>query len=890
MTPENLERIEALYHKARELEPEQRNALLGEAEPEVRREVEALLAQSGPGPLRHSAMAVAADLLADSSTTGLAIGSQLGRYKIEALVGAGGMGQVYKARDTLLGRHVAIKTANKQFSALFEREARAISALNHPHICQLYDVGPNYLVMEFVEGATLRGPMPLDKAVEYAGQILEALEHAHKKGILHRDLKPANIIVTSAGVKLLDFGLAKLSRRTEGGEAETQTAGPSITGKVMGTPAYMPPEQWEGKPADTRSDIYAFGCVLYEMLTSKRAWQSGTALKRTKVEPSALNLVIEKCLAPNPSDRFHSAADVRTALRGTARHPLRTWTAAVAGLVILAAGGFLWWYPAKPVLTDRDVLVLADFTNNTGDTVFDGTLRQALAIHLEESPFLKIMDDDQMRETLRLMGRPAREAVTNDTAREICIRTGEKATVGGSISNFGKRYAVSIQATNCQTSATLAREQVEAEDKEHVLTALDRAVFAIRQKLGESLRSIEEPQKPTYTASTTSLEAFQAFWFAQHLSPAEQIPLFRRAIELDPNFAMAYFRLGNVYSVIGDEELRVESFRRAFELRDHVSERERLTVSALYYHRVTKELSKAIGTYRVLAQSYPRERYAFEQLGIAHAEMGEFEKARKEFQHAIRLEPQARLPYSRLITVYRAEDRLEEARSAGEEFLKLHDVAPIHLELLKVAHARGDDPRAEREIRWFAGRPEEYESLIEQAANADLLGQRTKAKLLRHRAAELGRREGLTMNAANFPAQDVANNPLFGNCTTNREKTALTLALCGDASATQKLIESASNPNDAQTLYLLRTLRVAEATVEFQKLLDHKGANWGPYNNRPWRPYYPVAYVQLARAATLAGDKPRAKKAYQDFFTLWKDSDRDIPIKIAAEKEYAALR
>jgi eukaryotic-like serine/threonine-protein kinase len=901
MGPERLEQVEELYHAARECSLAERNALLAQAEPDLRREVEELLAQGGAGgPLAQPAMEIAANLLADSTVSGLALGSQLGRYKIEALVGVGGMGQVYKARDTLLGRYVAIKTSGKQFSLLFEREARAISALNHPHICQLHDVGPNYLVMEFVEGVSLHGPMATAKVVEYARQILDALEHAHEKGIVHRDLKPANIIVTSAGVKLLDFGLAKLNPSTEQGEIATQAAVPSITGGVIGTPAYMAPEQWEGKPADARSDIYAFGCVLYEMLTGKRAWQSGTAPKRTKVAPSVLNAVIHKCLAPNLADRFQSASEIRAALHGTARRPLRIWAAAAAGLVILTAAGLLWRSQAKPPLTDKDVLVLADFNNNSGDSVFDTTLRQALAIQLEQSPFLKIMEDDQVREALQLMGRPARATITNDTAREICIRAGEKATIGGSIALLGKKYAISIQATNCQTSATLAREQVEAKDKDDVLATLNRAVAGIRQKLGESLSSIEKPRVPGWTATTTSLEAFQAFSLADtsQLGAARTIPLMKRAIELDPNFAMAYFRLGNLYSLMGDEELRLQSFSEAFDLRNHVSERERLLISGLYYHRVKKDLNRATDAYRLLTQAYPRELNPHQQLAMAYEDIGEFEKATQELQQAIRIAPRAALTYGRLMRIYRHQDRLEEARVVGENFLKMLDHWIVRLQLLQIAYAKRDLQAAGEEIHWFTGRPNEYESLREQAAQADLLGQRKKAKTFRRQASEIGRRQGLTPNAANFQVQDVANEPLFAKCTSEgfRAKSSLAQALCGDSVAMLQLIESAPNPNDAQTLYLrglnfLRANRAHEAAQEFQKLLDHRGANWGPYEKgESWRPYYPVAYVQLARAATLAGDKSRAKNAYQDFLSLWKDADPDIPILIAAKKEYAALK
>jgi eukaryotic-like serine/threonine-protein kinase len=299
MDRDRWEQIEQVYHAALQRAPGLRGAFLAEAckgDQELQGEVEALLAQEGSRP----------SLIGQPTQTIVGPGAQLGPYKIEELIGAGGMGQVFRAVDTRLGRAVAIKVSAAQFNERFEREARAVAALNHPNICTLHDVGPNYLVMELVEGAPLKGPLPLGRAVEYAGQILEALDAAHRKGITHRDLKPANILIAKNGVKLLDFGLAHVAR----GEND-----PALTaaGAVMGTPAYMAPEQWEGKPADARSDLYSFGCVLYEMLTGKRA-----AADRVPVAPPTLEAVLRTCLEKDPEDRWQSARELKHALRWAA--------------------------------------------------------------------------------------------------------------------------------------------------------------------------------------------------------------------------------------------------------------------------------------------------------------------------------------------------------------------------------------------------------------------------------------------------------------------------------------------------------------------------------------------------------------------------------------------
>ena len=366
MTPERWRQVEELYWAVRALPPSERTALLQRADPELRATVASILAQEGvlekgdahqeegaflDRPVwegRESLLKPTGDGatgITTADSTALVIpGTQLGPYKIEGSLGKGGMGEVFRAHDTRLGRAVAIKISKAKFSGRFEREARAISALNHPHICTLYDVGPNYLVLELVEGTPLKGPIATGKALDYAAQILDALDAAHRKGIVHRDLKPGNILITKQGVKVLDFGLADIA----GDPALT------ATGVVMGTPAYMAPEQWEGKPADARSDIYAFGCVLQEMLTGKRASRQGTT-DRTPVENAALESVIGTCLEKDPDDRWQTARDVKRALAlpsVSVAPPRRKWWPVAAALAVatLAAAGWAMEHfrPARP--------------------------------------------------------------------------------------------------------------------------------------------------------------------------------------------------------------------------------------------------------------------------------------------------------------------------------------------------------------------------------------------------------------------------------------------------------------------------------------------------------------------------------------------------------------
>jgi eukaryotic-like serine/threonine-protein kinase len=440
MTPDQFRQIDELYQAARERSAEDRAALLASADPDARREVESLLAQPADEFLDGPAIDAAPSLPEDVTVTMLTTGTRLGPYRIDTKLGEGGMGEVFRAVDTRLGRAVAIKISHEQFSERFEREGRAISALNHPNICTLYDVGPNYLVMELVEGETLaallkKGPLSIETAKRYAAQIAAALAEAHGKGIIHRDLKPGNIMITKSGVKVLDFGLAKSE------QDDTLTA----SRMVMGTPAYMAPEQREGKSADARSDIYSFGLVLYETLTGERATP-----ERRRIPSRTLEKIVNRCLEQDPARRWQSAAELEQELNA-ATNTHKYWMiivpAAAAVLVFLVA---YFYFHRAPKLTDKDSIVLADFENKTGDPVFDGTLREGLAIQLEQSPFLKIMDDEQVQRDLRLMSVAPASHITNHIAHDICVREGAAATIDGSIASLGKNYVITLQAINGQ--------------------------------------------------------------------------------------------------------------------------------------------------------------------------------------------------------------------------------------------------------------------------------------------------------------------------------------------------------------------------------------------------------------------------------------------------------
>ncbi|HEY2018680.1 MAG TPA: protein kinase, partial [Bryobacteraceae bacterium] len=550
MTPERFRQIEELYHAARQKTGEDRAALLADADPGLRREVESLLARANREEfLNRPALENTTELVEDSTVAGLASGVCLGPYRIEGKLGAGGMGEVFRAVDTRLGRAVAIKTAHERFSSRFEREARAISSLNHPHICTLYDVGPNYLVMELVDGETIadllkNGPLPVKTALLYASQMVGALADAHSKGIVHRDLKPGNVMIARSGVKILDFGLAK------SGIDETVTA----SHMVVGTPAYMAPEQRQAKPADARSDIYSFGCVLYEMLTGGRV-----GAQRRRIPSRRLEKIVNRCLEEDPERRWQSAAELERELgkAAGATIPWKVVSAAALGLAVFAAA-YAWLHRA-PTLTGKDTMVLADFENRTGDPIFDQTLRQGLEVQLEQSPFLTLVSEQRIRRVFGLMNRPAETRLTPEIAREVCERTGGTAVLEGSIAGLGSQYVLWLRARNCRTGDILAAEQVQAGRKEDVLNALTRVAVQIRTRLGESLATIQEHSKPLEEATTVSLEALKAFSAGRiamyaHGFPAS-IPHFQRAIAIDPQFAMALADLSFAYSNMGQTDL-----------------------------------------------------------------------------------------------------------------------------------------------------------------------------------------------------------------------------------------------------------------------------------------------------------------------------------------------
>jgi serine/threonine protein kinase len=747
----------------------------------------------------------------------LSAGEKLGPYEILAPVGKGGMGEVYRARDTRLHREVAIKVLPQAFQTdgareRFQREARAASALNHPNICAVYDVGESaghpYLVMELLEGETLREriasrSLGIDAAVALAIQVADALDAAHTKGIVHRDIKPANIVVTSRGnAKVLDFGLAKHDQPVETDALTVDML--TEPGSAIGTVAYMSPEQARGQVVDARSDLWSFGVVLYEMVTGSRPFDGPTSpiifdallnktpqpvRERNPKVPAELERIISELLEKDRALRYGSAAEVRDDLKRlqtssiTGAAPgsssLLKYGIAAAVVLVLAAGGFFLWQQRgqAKLLTDRDTIVLADFTNKTGDPVFDEMLRQGLTIQLTQSPFLSLISEESIEKALGLMGQKADAPLTSEIAKEICERTGSAAVLDGSIAKLGSQYVVGLRAKNCRTGELLDQEQVQTAKIEDVPKALSEIAIKFRTKVGESLASVKQHNTPLEEATTTSIPALKAYTagskhlMLDHDLPAA-VPFFQRAIEIDPNFAMAHASLGFTYGLLGQFDLSADSNKKAYELRDRTSDREKYFIAATYETQVTGNLEKALQTCESWVQMYPREKPPHGILGaFIYPAFGRYDKGAEVARQLVELDPDFAVGYLQLAFNTQFAGRVDEAEKvleqAGQRKLEIPEIV---VQRYDVAFLKGDKTAMDRQAALGPKIPGAEDMIADRQAFVwAYSGQLQKAKSMTQQAADLNSQPDQRGRRALIKVGPALWDGFFGNTSAARK-------------------------------------------------------------------------------------------------------------------------
>jgi len=969
---------------------------------------------------------------------------KVSHYRIVEKLGAGGMGEVYLAEDMKLGRKVAIKILSEEYTTnrdrlhRFEQEACAASALNHPNILTIHEVGNDegrhYIATEYIDGLTLRrkiggAQLEAGEILDIAVQVASALEEAHAAGIIHRDIKPDNIMVRRNGyVKVLDFGLAKLTessidREPSDGEASTRVLVQTDAGVVMGTSHYMSPEQARGKPVDARSDIWSLGVVIYEMVAGRTPFEGETStdvivaitqkeppplLRFAANVPAELDWIVTKALRKDREERYQTVKELLVDLRrlkqrlefeaelersvapesftrsrisgaispptgaaqalptvektvshvssaeyivtGIKHHKIAAGLLALVVIAAIGIGAYFYTH-RKAALTDKDTILLTDFINTTGEQVFDGTLKQALAVQLGQTPFLNIYPDERVRETLRFMGKPPDERITKDIGREICERQGIKALLSGSIAGLGSHYVITLEALNAQSGDPIAREQIEATSKESVLSSLGTAASNLRQKLGESLSSIKKYDVKIEQATTSSLDALKAYSMGDQARTSgrtrESLPFYQKAVELDPNFAMAYARIAVFYGNQAQLELATQYVEKAFALRERVSEREKFYISEKYYNYVTGEIDKSTEVQKTWASQYPNDYVPHNNLALSYQLLGRYAEAQTEAQRAIELHPTNVTARDNLVGTFIGQGLFDEAAQANEELAKLNpDFIAVHATRYLLAFLRGDLSAVaamEAQVK-----PDEADAFSNFAARAAFFGKFKESESLATQALATFKSQKRLENAGQLTLVMAIREGAFGRCEQSRQNVAAGLALdrgrislgsaglasaiCKDTAQAQSLIDEMTKrfPKDTgtvdctvpvikavlelnsgngaaaiQTLEPVRSKELGlilgvianylrgkaylqqrmgpEAAAEFEKIIAHRGVD-------AFGVEHVLAHLELARASILTGDTAKARKEYQDFLALWKDADQDVPMLLEARKEYEALK
>ena len=944
---------------------------------------------------------------ASMSPTGFAsglVGKKVSHYRVIEVIGGGGMGMVYKAEDLKLGRSVALKFLPEELTSdsvtleRFEREAQTASSFNHPNICTIHAIdeheGKPFIVMELLEGETLRtrmaalGPkaLPFNELAEISRQVCSGLEAAHQKGIIHRDIKPANIFLCKSGtVKILDFGLAKLAAEQLGLEKEDAAVAPATsaadslkrdltrTGTLAGTAGYMSPEQVRHEALDTRTDLFSFGLVLYEMAAGQRAFTGPTvvdvheavlhetpvpATVRNPMLPRGFDALLAKALEKDRVRRHQSATALKNDLErivrdaNPARKRVRQATAALTLLALVAVG--IWRYDVyrhRITLSPTDTIVLADADNQTGDPVFDDALNIALRYEMQQTSYLNILGIDKAYATLAELKLPSTTKITPDVARQICAKTNSKMLISQSIADAGNGYHLEMRALNCGSGATLGKEQADIGSRNEVIHELGVTAVRLRAKLGEPSDSLARFNQPLEKALSASLEALQAGAEGTKLHYAGDVAgalkLYQRTIELDPNLALTYEGMGAAYYVLKNTELSEASFTRAYQLRDRLTEKDRLNAEIIYYAEVIGDREKQYSSTLRFLQLFPRDVFARNNLAAATIHLGEPNRAADEAAETARLHPSSYY-FGVAIEFCRVASRFIEAKSWLDKADALKfDNPTIREERQFVLFATGDRDGVENILAEGERGSDRRDVLLNHALIETQQGRFRSAERLRLQAF------GLPSKTTDiyWPVRSALENAEVGRdvqarryeSKVDRSKLdrdnklflALALARSGRTEEAGKLADQigAERPEDTQVQhYLAPTIRAAiklqqhdpaavidllrgtakydlawtesfdyvypayirglaylklgdgrSAAAQFQKLIDNPGLTVKHVTG-------PLAWLQLGRAQKMMGDEVAARKSYETFLDLWKNADPDIPIYHEASRVRQAVK